>query len=145
MRLICSGGSPQGLPELQTDSLPLSHREREQSSVAVIELKGNQLLWGWAQDSPDRFGSPDQQSWQSWRSWECRELASETNERGTAMPQGGDREEEKHGAHRHKNIHQQLHKEKAMAPHSSTLAWKIPWTEEPGGLQSMGSQRVGHD
>ena len=35
--------------------------------------------------------------------------------------------------------------EKAMAPHSSTLAWKIPWMEEPGGLQSMGSQRVRHD
>ena len=35
--------------------------------------------------------------------------------------------------------------EKAMAPHSSTLAWKIPWTEEPGGLQSMGLLRVGHD
>ena len=35
--------------------------------------------------------------------------------------------------------------EKAMAPHSSTLAWKIPWMEEPGGLQSMGSMRVGHD
>ena len=35
--------------------------------------------------------------------------------------------------------------EKAMAPHSSTLAWEIPWTEEPGGLQSMGSRRVGHD
>ena len=35
--------------------------------------------------------------------------------------------------------------EKAMAPHSSTLAWKIPWMEEPGRLQSMGSQRVGHD
>ena len=35
--------------------------------------------------------------------------------------------------------------EKAVAPHSSTLAWKIPWTEEPGGLQSMGSLRVGHD
>ena len=34
--------------------------------------------------------------------------------------------------------------EKAMAPHSSTLAWKIPWMEEPGRLQSMGSQRVGH-
>ena len=32
-----------------------------------------------------------------------------------------------------------------MAPHSSTLTWKIPWTEEPGGLQSMGSLRVGHD
>ena len=35
--------------------------------------------------------------------------------------------------------------EKAMATHSSTLAWKIPWTEEPGGLQSVGSLRVGHD
>ena len=32
-----------------------------------------------------------------------------------------------------------------MATHSSILAWRIPWTEEPGGLQSMGSQRVGHD
>ena len=38
-----------------------------------------------------------------------------------------------------------LQAEKAMAPHSSTLAWKIPWMEEPGGLQSMGSLRVGHD
>ena len=35
--------------------------------------------------------------------------------------------------------------EKEMATHSSILAWKIPWTEEPGGLQSMGSQRVEHD
>ena len=35
--------------------------------------------------------------------------------------------------------------EKAMATHASTLAWKIPWTEEPGGLQSMGSGRVRHD
>ena len=35
--------------------------------------------------------------------------------------------------------------EKEMAIHSSTLAWKIPWTEEPDRLQSMGSQRVGHD
>ena len=35
--------------------------------------------------------------------------------------------------------------EKAMAPHFSTLAWKIPWTEGPGGLQSMGSLGVGHD
>ena len=35
--------------------------------------------------------------------------------------------------------------EKAMAPHSSTLAWKIPWTEEPGRLQSLGSRRVEHD
>ena len=37
------------------------------------------------------------------------------------------------------------HLEKATASHSSTLAWKIPWTEEPGRLQSMGSQRVRHD
>ena len=35
--------------------------------------------------------------------------------------------------------------EKDMAIHSSTIAWKIPWTEEPGRLQSTGSQRVGHD
>ena len=35
--------------------------------------------------------------------------------------------------------------EKEMAIHSSTIAWKIPWTEEPGRLQSMGLQRVGHD
>ena len=35
--------------------------------------------------------------------------------------------------------------EKEMATHSSILAWKISWTEEPGGLQSMGSQRVGHN
>ena len=35
--------------------------------------------------------------------------------------------------------------EKEMATHSSNLAWKIPWTEEPGRLWSMGSQRVGHD
>ena len=35
--------------------------------------------------------------------------------------------------------------EKRMATHSSTLAWRIPWTEEPGRLQSMGLQRAGHD
>ena len=35
--------------------------------------------------------------------------------------------------------------EKEMAPHSSTLAWKIPWTEQPGRLQPMGLQRVGYD
>ena len=35
--------------------------------------------------------------------------------------------------------------EKEMATHSSVLAWRIPWMEEPGGLQPMGSQRVGHD
>ena len=35
--------------------------------------------------------------------------------------------------------------EEGVATHSNILAWRIPWTEEPGGLQSMGSQRVGHD
>ena len=35
--------------------------------------------------------------------------------------------------------------EEGMAPHSSVLAWRIPWAEEPGGLQFTGSQRVGHD
>ena len=39
----------------------------------------------------------------------------------------------------------ELETEKAMAPHSSPLAWKIPWAEEPGRLQSVGSQRAGHD
>ena len=43
------------------------------------------------------------------------------------------------------NMYVEYGMEKAMAPHSSTLAWKIPWMEEPGGLQSMGSLRVGHD
>jgi len=38
-----------------------------------------------------------------------------------------------------------VNKEKEMATHSSTLAWKIPWMEEPGRLQSMGSRRVRHD
>jgi len=42
------------------------------------------------------------------------------------------------------NIHI-ISPEKAMTPDSSTLAWKIPWAEEPGRLQSMGSLRVGHD
>ena len=44
-----------------------------------------------------------------------------------------------------KNIYLCFTEEKAMAPHSSTLAWKIPWAEEPGRLQSMGSLRVRHD
>ena len=45
--------------------------------------------------------------------------------------------------HIYKHIY--MYMEKAMAPHSSTLGWKIPWTEEPGGLQPIGSLRVGHD
>ena len=44
-----------------------------------------------------------------------------------------------------KEIEEAIEWKKVMAPHSSTLAWKIPWTEEPGRLQSMGSLGVGHD
>ena len=43
------------------------------------------------------------------------------------------------------SLGQEVPLEKEMAAHSSILAWKIPWMEEPGRLQSMGSQRVGHD
>ena len=43
------------------------------------------------------------------------------------------------------SLGQEDHLEKGMAIHSSILAWRIPWTEKIGGLQSMGSQRVGHD
>ena len=43
------------------------------------------------------------------------------------------------------SLDQEVPLEKEMATHSSILAWKIPWTEEPGRLQSMGSQRVGHN
>ena len=43
------------------------------------------------------------------------------------------------------NLPKEVNPEKAMAPHSSTLAWKIPWTEEPGGLPSVGSLRVGYN
>ena len=50
-----------------------------------------------------------------------------------------------HGVMKELDMTYRLNTEKAMAPHSSTLAWKIPWIEEPGGLQSMGSLRVGHD
>ena len=43
------------------------------------------------------------------------------------------------------SLGQEVPLEKGMANHSSILAWRIPWTEEPGGLQSIGSQRVGYD
>ena len=44
-----------------------------------------------------------------------------------------------------RTLGQEDHLEEEMVTHSSLLAWKIPWTEEPGGLQCTGSQRVGHD
>ena len=43
-----------------------------------------------------------------------------------------------------RSLNQQDPLEEGMATHSSILAWRIPWTQEPGGLQSIGSQRVGH-
>ena len=43
------------------------------------------------------------------------------------------------------SLHQEDPLEENIATHSSILAWRIPWTEEPGGLQSIGSQRVGHN
>ena len=47
--------------------------------------------------------------------------------------------------HNYFEVHYEYCGEKAMAPHSSTLDWKVPWMEEPGRLQSMGSLRIGHD
>ena len=44
-----------------------------------------------------------------------------------------------------RSLHEENLLEEGMATHSSILAWKIPWAEEPGGLQSLGLQRVGHD
>ena len=44
-----------------------------------------------------------------------------------------------------RSLGQEIPLEEEMATHSSILAWEIPWTEEPGGLQSMGSQEIGHD
>ena len=66
---------------------------------------------------------------------------------GKGANRGGDREDSRMSYKlKAKNSHLlTLVSEKAVALHSSTLAWKIPWTEEPGRLQSMGSRRVGHD
>ena len=62
------------------------------------------------------------------------------------MPPPGQREDtERHRGSEGAEWHRRWVWHGLMAPHSSTLAWKIPWTEEPGRLQSMGSLRVGHD
>ena len=71
-------------------------------------------------------------------------------DRGTqwATVHGGHKETDTTEATQHTYIYiltTSSNQEKAMASHSSTLAWKIPWTEEPGRLQSMGLLRVGHD
>ena len=72
----------------------------------------------------------------------CRNMAvsGAAGRRGEAKTEGGGRVREMRGQARFPPL-----TKKAIAPHSSTLAWKIPWTEEPGGLQSMGSLGVGHN
>ena len=63
-----------------------------------------------------------------------------------AFPGGSDSKESACNAgNRVRSLGQEDLLEKGMATHSSNLAWRIPWAEEPGGLQSMGSQRVEHD
>ena len=65
---------------------------------------------------------------------------------GSPIPVGSDGKESAHNAEAQvQSLDQEDPMEKGMATHSSTLAWEIPWTEEPDGLQSMGSQRVKHD
>ena len=78
----------------------------------------------------DNWGSEQNQQY-NWHSWQDTHLI----------------EEPEYPQKKRQQYSQQVEElaEKAMAPHSSTLAWKIPWTEEPGRLQSMGSLRVGHN
>ena len=71
-----------------------------------------------------------------------REMGGEKPRSWTQVPAWGLEEPERLQGLVESHIH---HAEKALVTHSSTLAWKIPWTEEPGRVQSMGSQRVGHD
>ena len=78
----------------------------------------------------DNWGSEQNQQY-NWHSWQDTHLIEEPESPQKKRQQDSQQVEEL--------------AEKAMAPHSSTLAWKIPWTEEPGRLQSMGSLRVGHD
>ena len=66
--------------------------------------------------------------------WDCSSLVAQTVKRLSAMLETWVR-----------SLGWEDPLEKEMATHSSTLAWKIPWTEEPGRLQSVWSQRVGHD
>ena len=81
----------------------------------------------------------DSGSW--WRTGKPGVLKSLRLQRGHNLA----RERQKFLTYVFKSISFSNDTEKAMAPHCSTLAWKIPWVEEPGGLQSMGLLRVGHD
>ena len=73
-------------------------------------------------------------------------MCAKMKHRDLSGQQGAPREGSKQEKARYRFVlYQDQCTEKAMAPHSSTVAWKIPWTEEPGRLQSMGLLRVGHD
>ena len=133
-------GSPVGFPVpgiLQARTLEwvaISFSNAGKWKVNMKSLSGVRLLvtpWTAAHQAPPSMGFSRQECyhminsekcvhwiWQFWGLWWC----GNSNFRVVVL--GGNR---------------------AMAPHSSTLAWKIPWTEKPGGLQSMGSLRVGHN
>ena len=84
------------------------------------------MIRGLGSSPGERIGYPLQYSWAS--------LVAQTGKNQPAMLETWVR-----------SLGQEDALEEGMATHSSILAWRIPWTEEPGGLQSMGSQRVGHD
>ena len=92
-------------------------KERNQANCCELRLKEKMKIWGSRRVAVKRA-----------RTWDQRELFPSLG-RETWVPTLGEEDP----------------LEKEMAPHSSTLAWKIPWTEEPGSLESMGSQRVGHN
>ena len=118
IRLLCPWGfSRQGLLEwVAMPSSRGSSRPRDLTSVSHISCIGRQVLYHWTHQMI-KYSS-------------------------TILRKR--RQEKRYSTFRIKSKYKRL-LEKAMAPHSSTLAWKIPWTEEPGWLQSMGSLRVGHD
>ena len=105
-------------PNLGLDEASFPFLNHQSYALYVKELKGN----------PHFFSCrPLQQILRA-------SLAAQTIKRLSAKQETGDR-----------LLGQEDPLEEEMAAHSSVLAWKIPWTEEPGGLQSMGSQRVRHD
>ena len=85
-------------------------------------------------------------NWRNQPSWLQTILQSYSNQESMVLAQRQkSRSMEQNRNSRDKSMHLWTPSEKAMAPYSSTLAWKIPWMEEPGRLQSTGSRRVGQD
>ena len=77
--------------------------------------------------------------------YKCRSGIAKSYSRHVRFPGGAVVKNQPVNAGDTRSLSQEDLLEKEMATHSSILAWKIPWTEEPGRLQSMGSQRVGHN